>query len=257
MKLSDIFDSLTYGELSQIALGGATENGINEHNYTRILTHINLGLTELHKRFLLKQREVTLQLSPDRLMYVLDKTYAKANRESYSKTKYILDSSDSPFQDDVLKIERVFDSFGNELGLNSEAGRLCVREGTSTLGVPAYPRNEVPRVFTPSYNTLRVPATVKGDSLTVVYRANHPQIVNEVGYFELDTVTVDLPMSHLEPLLYYVASRVLNPVGMSQEFHEGNNYAAKFEQSCTQLMLQDMEVDSGEDTYPLTRNGWV
>ena len=52
MTLSDVFDQLAYGEFSKIFLG---ESGaIPQSNWNRIITHINLGLTELYKRFDLK-----------------------------------------------------------------------------------------------------------------------------------------------------------------------------------------------------------
>lgn len=242
MLLSEIFNALTYGELSQVNIGGIEANGISAGNQGQILTHVNLGLTELHKRFLLKEGRITLLRQAGVTTYVLNKKYAVSNRESWEPVKYILDSMDRPFQDDLLKVERVYDVAGNELVLN----------GSDLSANPDHVN-----VRTTSYNTLVIPEHLAGETVSIVYRANHPQIIREDNSFDPTEIEVDLPYSHLEPLLYYVASRVLNPIGAGGQFHEGNNYAAKFEQACMQLEMGGYRLDVGETNHRLVRNGWV
>jgi hypothetical protein len=67
---------------------------------------------------------------------------------------------------------------------------------------------------------------------------------------------VNLPVTHLEPLLYFVASRIMNPVGASGEFHEGNNYAAKYEQACQQLEMHGFSLNTQASRDQFERNGW-
>lgn len=104
-----------------------------------------------------------------------------------------------------------------------------------------------------------LPAQLPLQQLRVVYRANHPKIVKEVGYFNLEEVTFELPETHLEALLYYVASRMLKPGGLSGNtvFHEGNNYWQKFEAACQALEDKDYRNLESEQNYRLLRNGWV
>ncbi|MPS58865.1 MAG: hypothetical protein E2594_17105 [Pseudomonas sp.] len=240
MKLSEIFQALTYGELRQLNIGGAEASGITKENQNEILTHVNLGLTELHKRFLLREGRVTLQLLPGVRTYTVSKKHAQSNRGSWGVEKYILDSMAQPFEDDLLKIERVYDAKGQELGLNAGEGY-------------GHPLN----VRTISMNTLVLPELLKGDTVDVVYRANHPQLIREDNSFDPTEIEVDLPYSHLEALLFYVASRVMNPIGAGGGFHEGNNYAAKFEAACALLDNQGLRLDVGEGNTRLQRNGWV
>ena len=54
MLLSDIFEQLTMGEVSQLSLGGTNEGGVLPQDYPKIVPHINLALTEIYKRFNLK-----------------------------------------------------------------------------------------------------------------------------------------------------------------------------------------------------------
>ena len=224
MKLSEIFTQLTYGELSQIHLGGADMGQIDENNYSKMLAHINLGLLALYKRFPLKEGRATLALRPGVLTYQVD-------------------------AESVLKLERVYTDRGWEMGLNDESDPYAC--------------------FTPSAHTLRVPAEVvakhmdlpdhlKTANLEVVYRAGHPLLTGDAyGIIDPEEIDIELPYTHLEPLLYYVASRLNNPMGMANEFHAGNSYFAKYEAACQQLEMVNLRVDQGSQNNRLQRNGWV
>jgi hypothetical protein len=248
MKLSEIFAQLTYGELSQLSLGGAEQGVISEANHNQVLAHINLGLVALYKRFPIREGRLNLQLSAGRVTYSLKSSFAVSNRRSREVFRYILDSTAEPFEDDIHKVERVLTASGHELGLNDESDEY----GT----------------FTPSSHFLRVPLAIanksrdlpdalKTDKLEVVYRANHPVIVKGIGLFDPDRVEVELPYSHLEPLLLFVASRIHNPIGMGAEFNAGNNYAAKYEAACQQLEVHNLRVDQGSQNTRFQRGGWV
>ena len=242
MNLQQIFDLLSQGELSQISLGGT--NGIDESNWERVLNTVNLGLTELHKRFSLRREQVVLQMQEGQLRYTLDVKFAPSNRESAGVTKYLIDSAADPFIGRVLKIVKVFDAKGCELQLNQLGDAFDQAHST---------------VRTPSYNTLILPTLLPVQALTIEYRGNHPLLVKEAGYFNLSEVVVELPDTHLTALLYFVASRLFNPTGLSGNtaFHEGNNYDAKFEAECERLGDKGYENAEVEDNSRLRRNGWV
>ena len=118
MYLNELFDQLTYGELSQLEYGGVDNEGITQEDHKRILPHINLALTELHKRFLIREEEVTIRCYDHIETYVLDSKYAATNTESTEPYKYIHDTVFEPFVDNVLRIEKVFNEDGQELFLN-------------------------------------------------------------------------------------------------------------------------------------------
>lgn len=226
MTLQEIFDQLAYGELSQLSIGGGEAGQITEASYGKLIAHINLGLTALYKRFPLKEDRVLIPLVMDQLQY---------------PTTLIAPA--------LLKIEKVLTLDDFELALNDESDRYSV--------------------FTPSASMLRVPADIvnqvvglpdqyKTTGLTVVYRANHPKIVQGLGYFDPNRVKVQLPESHLEPLLLYVASRVHTPMGVGQfEGQIGNNYSGKYEAACQGIELANLKVDQGSQSTKLRDNGWV
>lgn len=248
MKLQEVFDQLTYGELSQFAIGGNEAGVINPANYNRLIPHVNLGLTALYKRFPLKEGRLILELQSGRITYPIQSNYAVSSRTSKEVVRYIKDTTATAFKDDIHKIERVYTDKGFEFGLNDEADPYGM--------------------FTPSATVLRVPAEVaaqviglpdelKSPRIELVYRANHPLIVADGADLEPESIELELPYSHLEPLLFYIASRVHTPTGMTNETNMGNTYFAKYEASCQQLETTNLRVDQGGQSDRLYRNGWV
>jgi len=248
MKLKEIFDQLTYGELSQLSIGGGEAGEINPNNYDRILAHINLGMTALYKRFPLKENRVIITLQPGRLTYPIASKYAVSHRTSRETVRFITDTYAAPFKDDIHKIERVYSSTGHEFALNNI--------------------DDPYSMITPSATVLRVPADIvvppvelademRTTTLEVVYRANHPILMTDAGDLDPEMVDVELPYSHLEPLLLFVAGRVHSPSGITNELNMGNTYMAKYEAACQQLEVLNLRVDQGSQQNRLARNGWV
>lgn len=248
MKLQEVFDQLTMGELSQLSIGGNEAGVINPANYNRLVPHVNLALTALYKRFPLKENRFTLELQSNRTVYSLTSKYAVSSRSSRETVRYIKDSLAVPFTDDIHKIEKVVASTGYEFSLNDESDEYGV--------------------FTPSATVLRVsldvadqvmdlPDELKTTMVEVVYRANHPLIIADGADLEPDLIELELPYSHLEPLLLFIASRVHTPTGMTNEANLGNTYYAKYESACQQIELTNLRVDQGSQNSRLYRNGWV
>lgn len=248
MKLQEVFDQLTHGELSNLSIGGNEAGVINPANYDRLVPHVNLGLTALYKRFPLKENRFTLELQSNRTVYPLISKYAVSSTSSRETVRYIKDSLAVPFKDDIHKVEKVVASTGYEFSLNDESDEYSV--------------------FTPSATVLRVsldvvdqamdlPDDLKTTLVEVIYRANHPLIVADGLYLEPEDIELELPYSHLEPLLLFIASRVHTPTGMTNETNMGNTYFAKYEASCQQIEATNLRVDQGSQNTRLYRNGWV
>jgi hypothetical protein len=238
MKLSQVFEQLTVGELSQVKLGGAEEGEIQESKYRAVASHVQLGLTTLYTRFNLKQGRLTLQIMPDMDTYALNSKYAVNGKATTAPLRWIIDTPAVPFKDDLLKIITVRADDGTRLPLNDYL------DGDS--------------VFTPTMDSLRLPSHLaSGTFLKVEYQANHPSILPKAPYLDPRVVNIELPMSHLQALLYFVASRVHNPIGMGQEFNAGNNWAQRFESECQRLEQEGIEIDDSAQVNRAKRGGWV
>ena len=238
MKLAEVFSQLTYGELSQLNLGGSEAGAIEVGNYPQVVAHVNMGLLALYKRFNLKENRLMFTLQAGKTSYPLN---------SNEDVLFVTGVGEEDFADDILKVERVYTALGFELGLNDlEDPYACMTPSNSMLRVPA----------AVAAQSMDLPDQLKTSTLTVVYRARHPMLLVTAS-FNPTRVELELPYTHLEALLLYVASRVHNPIGMTNEFHAGNSYAAKYEQACQQLEIQNLRVDQASQSNRLQRNGWV
>ena len=241
MYLSEIFEQLTYGELSQVGIGGGMDVGqINEANFKSVVANVNLGLMALYKRFPIKQDSLFVDVKEGKTDYELDMKYALSNIDSTEPVKFINDLV-KPFTNDIIKIERVYNFAGIELAMNDTNNLDAIKLlNMTTMKLSPTMLNEL-----------------SGTSIEVVYRAKHKLIVVGDNVFNPETTQIELPYVYLEPLLYFIGSRYHNSIGMSNEFHAGNNYATKYEQACRLIEAHSLSIDQGSDTSQFCSKGWV
>lgn len=248
MTLDDIYMQLAGAELRNVVLGTGAMDKINGEipraNYEKILPMVKLGLTELHKRFLLRDSEFTLTLVPGKVSYLLAKAYAMSNADAVSP--YINDTAD-PLTDNLMRVERIY-------------GILDRKE----YRIP-FNRAENPEsIRTSLFNNILVPEDPKvapwvaeTTALRIVYRADHPEINISRANAAPGRIPIYLPTTHLEALIYHIASRAINPNGIIGEaFHEGNNYAAKFEAAVVILKQMSFEIEQTIENTKLHDRGF-
>ena len=235
--LAQIFKDLTYGELSGLKIGemipGEHQSEPDPSRYEQLLSSINMGLTEIYKRFFLLSREVYVELHEEISTYMLHSKYSVT--AGTEPTLYIIDTVDEPFLDDVLKIEEIYDEAGDRLGLNDVDDDLSA--------------------FTPSFRTFQVPYPNDNITYAVQYRASHPLIEWSVD-MDPSLIDVAVPNSLYQALLYFVASRVHSSLGGDQGV-EGNDYYQRFEASCAKVEELGLEVQSEPVNWRFDDRGWV
>lgn len=234
MLLSEIFEQLTYGELSQLKLGGSNGEGILSANYPAVVAHINLGMTELYKKFPLSVKEVSIQQYASISTYFLNPIYG-INSGTTEPIKYIIDSAGSPFVDTVFKIEEVLD--------------------TDELPIKLNDRNTTGSVFTPQYNSIKLPAPNDTDITIVRYRSGHTKI--DVAGLDPETKEVELPIILLEALLLYVAARVYAGAPSLDGSNESQIHLAKFAAACNRVKDEDLINEENYANTKLEIKGWA
>jgi hypothetical protein len=248
MYLQEVFNQLSEGELTQTNLGTVTED-----KWSRVVNHINLGLGDLFKRFFLREGRLKMQLISGQTTYPLDVKYAAANTRSRigEASRFILDSAAARFAGDVLKVEKVLTEDGFELGFNSATSRWPIKV-TDTAPPTLLVHTDIVE------QASDLPEEMRTSLLEVVYRARHPKIDIEAAGFDPERYEVKLPDSHLQALLYYVASRALGPVGMGQaEGVSSAGYWQRYEAECAQLTLAGVQIDQSEGYDKLRDRGFV
>lgn len=239
MYLSEVFDFLSFGELAHLSIGGGDKSqiGIEIIDYPKVITNINMGLIELHKRFVIKESELTLQLYNQITTYYLKSEYAASNTTSTQTYKYILDATQAvPFQDDIMVLTHVFDELGDEFLLND------IDDTTS--------------LYTPTQNTLQVPFPSDDQTLLITYRAS-PSRIDYAGLEDPSTEEIDLPDQFFEPLCAYVAYRMLAGMNIGEVNAQANFYHQKFEAACQLIQNQGMYVANTAANSRFGENGWL
>lgn len=215
MLLQTVVDHLKTGELALSNLGGNDEDGLYSNNLNTVINHINLGLIDLYKRFNLSLKEVYVDQYAHIQKYSLHTKHAYSNDTSKA-TKYISDTEDDPFKNDILHIVSVVNEKGCPLPLNDS--------------------NSCDSIFTPKYNVIQNPCPVDGNTLIVVYRAA-PELLQ--ANCDL-TQEIELPITFLDVLLYYVAYRVKASRPDQESIIESNNYLSKYEASIQVIKMEGL-----------------
>lgn len=248
MYLIDVFDQLTNGEFSDVAIGGNEAGFIDPANYNRIVPHVNVGLNALYKRFRIKTGGFTLELQPDRLIYPIASKYAVSSLKSREIVRYIKDSTADPFKDDVIKIDRVVAESGYEFHIDD-------LEDPYTMRLPTYTTLSVPNSIVNPSDTLEI--MLKTKTLAIEYRAKHPLILMDGADLEPEEIKLELPDEYMECLLYFIACRYLAPSGVYNGTNPANDYYAKYENAC--LLIENKGLQGNDQSQPdkIQRNGWV
>lgn len=247
MFLDEIFDHLLYGELSQTAI---TKNGaITTDKYAQLTSYVNLGVLALHKRFLLKEKEVVLQLYDHIVKYELKWIYASTNSGSAEVYKYILDTAADPFNSwKYLRILAMYDQYGHEYTLNSSYTDEAFNSADQHLA------------FTPGQLELQIPYPDNARRVGLLMLAAPLNITAPTLLAELATTEVDLPDILLDPLLAYIADRhfTSKPSILSKETPEAVVYPSRFERECRKIkeynLINEPQI-TGVNRF--WRNGWV
>src|SRR6056297_3629146 len=102
MTLEDIYNQLAYGELRLLNLGSggidSTSDTMPVESFLKMVPTIQLGLTDLHKHFLLKEETIIVPLVEGQVTYVLTKRK---------------DAPDT-FRENLLKVERIYGTYREE-----------------------------------------------------------------------------------------------------------------------------------------------
>ena len=238
MTLQDIFNWLKYGELAHLGLYDSVTGEVTEDNKPKIISHIILGLRDLHTKFPLKERELAIQQYDHISMYLLKKEFAVTNTDPTPNgdPKYIIDSEDNPFTGDILRIDQVFDELGTEMPINEPASLYSV--------------------FTPAYNILQIPRAVGENAAFVTYRADHTKIALDTP--DLDLVEIEIPDTHTQALLFFVASRLFATMNHPEGSPLSSEYQMRYMNEVSQIIQHNLSLEyTSQFRLDIKREGWV
>jgi hypothetical protein len=216
ITLQDVLNDLSYGEFQHIKIGNFHPD---EHDaepdpraYAQLTSHVNKALTVIFTRFSLREQEVLITLDDDITNYFLHPDYTVST--GTNPVLYLIDTVADPFQDNVAKIEEVYEVGGKDDGTDLLLNMNDVDDQYS--------------VFNPRFNLIQIPDERGIDDdweqLLVKYRALHPKIDYAYG-MDPSTIELEIPEQFLEPLLFYVAGRYMATL----PGQEGPSFFAKYQ----------------------------
>ena len=237
MKVPELLKELALGELSNLSMG---ETGvINADKIPKVILSINGGLVKLHTKFLLKEKNLILELREGQTFYHFKKKFAytsydKNNPPASWNRPHILDMNKEPFEEDVIKILSVYDQLGCKLPLND--------------------LEDCRSVFTPQAEMLQVPSTMPIQMLSVEYQAK-PKKIPDTEYEDVD---VDIPAFLVQALRYFVGSEMYSQMNTQENIIKGQEYLMKFEEACQTAIDMDLVNTSSATTNTrFEKRGWV
>lgn len=238
MKLEELFSRLSYGELSNLAMSGEGSGTIRDKEQDKLITYVNSGMIALHKRFVLRSKEVLIECYDHITDYHLKKRYA-LNSGSDEKYKYIIDLPENQFVEDVIRILEVSNSLKQKLPLNDPGNPLSV--------------------FTPSPTTLQVPEPITRNGLSVIYQAN-PVPLEYVGTDREGALAqeIDIPSFLETALTNHIAYKVYSHMNGQEQQAKAQEYLVMFENECSEVESNDLMAQSQSVThYKLNERGFV
>ena len=223
MKLKQLFEYLTLGELRQLGIGGyEAHKAIQEKDYQEVVSHVNLGLMNLYTRFPLLEKEVVLETRPDQQVYVLSSKYAEPNEGWYIQ---------GAFEDDLIRINSAY--LGEvELPINDEYSPTSI--------------------YLPSYNSIQIPFATGSEQVSIIYRAKPEVVPLDLEY------EIPVPEVLTEALLVYVEYRIRKSMGGEQGTVLGQQALQMFEMFCGEVERKNIlnNADNSVCVRARTR-GWV
>lgn len=231
MNLSDYLTELSYKELSNLSLSDNGSGTIKSEKIPFIVSCINEALLRLYSKFVLKTGIIIIEMQEGLSEYELNSKYAYSS--NISGNKYIMDG-EHPFQDDIIKILDVYDTFGRSIPINNASNPLSV--------------------FTPKPNILQITDPfLYGDILSITYQAKHPLL----DFKKNPSQQIELPDNLMGALSAYVAYSVYNCINTK----EATEAAQKYMQTYVALVQEIIETDTinnsiSQDNSRFSMNGW-
>jgi hypothetical protein len=214
MTLDDLLTSLSYGNLSNLSIGGSGSGTVPDKNKDRVVSCVNQALMKLYTKFVLSEKELTLETFANIMNYPLREIHADTNSDNTAK-KYIRDTEWDKFDGGVIKVLEVFNEIGDEIPLNR--------------------KDDPNSMFMPYIDTLQIPYARTGDVYFVQYQAKHAKLSAD----NLDQ-EVNIPFSLTEALSDYVAYAAISPMNGPDHSAKAFEYLQKFELQCEQVSQKDL-----------------
>ncbi len=214
MLIRELFKTLSFNELSNINIGGEGSGQVNVASYERLINITNNALLDLHRRFILSEKQLTIQSLDWKSRYIIDSKYAATSDSS--EVKYIMDTPLEPYRNDLITIELVFNEIGQELPMNDP--------------------EQYASVMIPSPNCVELTHPSKYSAFFIIYRARHPELIFDADELE-NTLNqnVNIPLALEQALRFKIAAGIFSPMSGQEYTAKSQELDGKYEANCIEV----------------------
>lgn len=236
MTLEDLFLSLAQGELSNLSLADDSGGGLTISGQRRVTNYANQALLRLYSRFVLKEKDLVLQMHEEITFYHLVPRFARnfipPSPEEDEPIRYILDLPEEPFLGDIIKVLVAYDAKGRRLPLNDDA----------------HPHS----LFTPQANLLQVPRPHDHDGISLIYQAKHRKLTGAPDE------EIALPEVLLEAFNAYIAYKVFSHMNTQESTAKAQEHLMLYEALCVEAETKDLVNTSiSTSNTRFHARGWI
>ena len=239
MNLNDLFRDLALNELSNLSMVDKSQpDTIIPTQRAKVTSLANEGLLSLYATFVLKQSDILVEMREAQTNYHLLKRYAWSSYNDENPPNrwdlpYIMDTVVEPFQEDVIKVLSVHNTFGQKMPLNDTEHTMSV--------------------FSPQANVLQVPFPIPGQALSIEYQAKHPLLDHCRCEQE-----IELPDVLWRALKAYIAGKVYSHMNTQENTAKGQEHLINFDVICNEVVEKDLVSNSTATTNTkLHKRGFV
>lgn len=224
LLVKDVIDTLRNGDLATVFANVPAED-----NYEKIIVNLNSALTYVCNRFSIIEKQLTLQRYPHLSFYKLERRFARTS-DIPAPIKYILDTEEEPFKEDVIQIEKAYDEFGRQIPLNDANN---------------------PHSWFTSNNHIQIPNTRHTCVAFFVYRAYHPKVHEPTDELLVPEILLDL-------LSAYIAYKIHSTRTDQESVNLANAFYQKVEMLATAFESDNSLTTSTTNTNIKPRlGGWI
>lgn len=218
MLVRELFQRLSFGELSNLDMGMEGAGTIELGSQPRVVVQTTKALTALHSRFILRRAYLPLEL--------------KDGQHDYEMAC-----------DDLIKIlaiDRLDDAFTPDI---NEALSLPINSGDAATG-----QAHGGKIM--AHNRLHFRAPVAGARYLIEYQANHPRLSLPPSLDEEISIMPALE----EALQIQVAAGIFGGMGGDSHKATAEGLLLQYEQLVQMAKLEDMAQESSSDTRDRLRD---
>lgn len=227
--------ALSVGALSNLSMAQLGDGTIREQDQPKVILAINNTMNRLHTRFDLSLGELRLRKIQGLREYRLRPEHADSTADA--APKFIIDTAEDPFLDDVAAIREVINSDGSPLWATSTRNTRDLRIEDNRTIILAHSR------------------VVTGNEWGVTYRRKFAPLELRAGQDDFD---LGLPVELLPALYAGVASQIFSNMTGQEHLAKAQEQTMLFETLVGEVTLADpLRMTPDEECSKFHARGWV